>query len=128
MILLLDSSTPLCKLTLVMDDDRVSDEWQADRELAKHLLTYLEKQLEKVGASWNDVQGIGVMKGPGSFTGLRIGVTVMNTLADTNHIPIVGTNGEDWQHVAILRLKNGEDDKVVLPEYGRQANITKPRK
>jgi len=68
------------------------------------------------------------MKGPGSFTGLRIGITVFNTIADTNNVPIVGETGDSWQDKAIMRLENGENDHVVLPEYGSEANITKPRK
>ena len=39
MILLLDTSTPVCKLTLVDGDWRYEDEWQADRTLAKNLPT-----------------------------------------------------------------------------------------
>lgn len=128
MIVLLDTSTPICRLTLVNGDVRTHDEWQADRTLAKNLLKYLEEKLAEQGSAFKDISGIGVMKGPGSFTGLRIGITVLNTIADANTAPIVGETGEDWQEKALARLSNGENDKVVLPEYGREANITTPRK
>lgn len=128
MILLLDTSTPLCRLTFIEGDWRFDDEWQADRQLAKGLLTYLRDQLEKNGKTWGDISGIGVFSGPGSFTGLRIGLTVLNTLADAEAIPIVGTNGENWQNHAKERLDSGENDQIVLPFYGSEAHITKPRK
>lgn len=128
MILLLDTSTPLCRLTFMDGDWRYDDEWQADRQLAKGLLTYLHDQLEKNDKTWSDISGIGVFSGPGSFTGLRIGLTVLNTLADAEAIPIVGTNGGDWQNHAKERLSNGENDRIVLPFYGSEAHITKPRK
>lgn len=128
MILLLDTSTPICKVTLVSKSDTYSDEWQADRELAKHLLKYITDQLEKNGASWSDLSGIGVFQGPGSFTGLRIGLTVLNTASEALEIPIVGETGEDWQEKAKSRLRNGENDQIVLPFYGSEAHITKPRK
>jgi len=74
------------------------------------------------------VTGLVVYQGPGSFTGLRIGITVFNTLAYTNKWPIVGTTGDNWRQAGIQRLEQGENDEIVLPEYGGEANITTPRK
>lgn len=128
MIVILDTSTPLCKLTLIDGDNRKYDEWQADRNLAKGLLAYLHEQLQTQGKDWSDIKGIGVFRGPGSFTGLRIGLTVANTIADAEAIPIVGSDGDDWADDAISRLENGQNDQVVLPLYGSEAHITKPRK
>ena len=128
MIILLDTSTPVCRLTLVNGDERIHNEWQADRTLAKHLLRYLHDQLAQQGKSFTDVTGIGVFQGPGSFTGLRIGMTVLNTIADAQAIPIVGTQGEDWQNEALVRLEAGKNDQMILPFYGSEAHITTPRK
>lgn len=124
MIILLDTSTATCFLTVVDDEARQDFEWQAGRTLARGLLKFLE---EKTG-DLHDISGIGVMKGPGSFTGLRIGLTVANTLADGLHVPIVGVTGENWQGRALEKLRSGEDEKIVLPEYGSAAHITAPKK
>ena len=128
MIVLLDTSTYECKLTFVDGEWRYDATWQADRELAKGLLGYIQTQLESQSKTWTDLTGLGVLKGPGSFTGLRIGITVLNTVAYAQHIPIVGETGDDWLKVAVQRLLNGESDSIVLPEYGGEANITLPRK
>lgn len=124
MIILLDTSTATCFLTVVDDETRQDFEWQAGRTLARGLLKFLE---EKTGDLHN-ISGIGVMKGPGSFTGLRIGLTVANTLADSLNIPIAGATGEDWQKVALKKLHAGENERIVMPEYGAAAHITAPRK
>ena len=124
MIILLDTSTATCFLTVVDNEVRQDFEWQAGRTLARGLLKFLE---EKTG-DLRDISGIGVMKGPGSFTGLRIGLTVANTLADSLNIPIVGTTGEDWREMALKKLRAGENEKIVMPEYGAAAHITAPRK
>jgi len=128
MILLLDTSTPVCKVSLVDGDWRFDDEWESGRTLAKGLLGYLQDILTKNDKVWTDVSGIVGFKGPGSFTGLRIGLTVLNTFADSESIPIVGATGEDWQTVGLQRLSSGENDKLVMPEYGAEAHITTPRK
>ena len=124
MIILLDTSTATCFLTVVDDEARQDFEWQAGRTLARGLLKFLE---EKTG-DLHDIGGIGVMKGPGSFTGLRIGLTVANTLADSLNIPIAGAMGEDWRETALKKLRAGENEKIVMPEYGAAAHITAPRK
>jgi len=128
MIILLDTSTPVCRLTLVDGEQQWHNEWQADRTLAKGLLGYLQAQLALHGKGFGDVSGIGVFQGPGSFTGLRIGITVLNTIADAQNVPIVGVTGDDWQQQALTRLQSGENDTMVLPFYGSEAHITTPRK
>lgn len=128
MILLLDTSTPICKLTFVDGENHYNNEWRADRELARGLLGYLNEQLNSQNKTWQDISEIGVFEGPGSFTGLRIGLTVLNTIAASESIPIVGARGESWQIDALKRLSDGEDDKIVLPFYGSEPHITTPRK
>lgn len=128
MILLIDTSTPVCRLTLLNDDERFDKEWQADRTLARDLLKHLSEFLSEHDLNWSSLTGLGVYQGPGSFTGLRIGLTVFNTIADSEHIPIVGGRGDNWQDEVLTTLKTGGDDKIVLPFYGAEANITKARK
>lgn len=128
MILLLDTSTPVCKLSFVQGDWRFDDEWESGRTLAKGLLAYLQDNLAKNDKKWTDISGIVAYKGPGSFTGLRIGLTVLNTFADSESVPIVGATGDDWQTVGLDRLSRGENDELVMPEYGAEAHITTPRK
>lgn len=129
MILLLDTSTPVCRLALVAKNGKKTNyEWQAGRELAKGLHAFIFEKLQREGCDWHDITGLGVFKGPGSYTGLRIGLTVVNTLADSLEVPIVGSAGDDWQSEALKRLQADEDDQLVLPDYGGGANITAPRK
>ncbi|HTK39904.1 MAG TPA: tRNA (adenosine(37)-N6)-threonylcarbamoyltransferase complex dimerization subunit type 1 TsaB [Patescibacteria group bacterium] len=128
MIILLDTSTPECRLTLVHGNESKDFTWQADRELATGLLGFIRDCLADQNATFSDISGIGVLKGPGSFTGLRIGMTVANTLADSLQVPIVGEVSSEWQSKALQRLSDGENDTMLLPEYGGDANITKPRK
>jgi tRNA threonylcarbamoyladenosine biosynthesis protein TsaB len=128
MILLLDTSTPTCNLTLIDGEQQFEAQWLAERQLARGLLSFINEQLAARGYSWSDVTGIGVYRGPGSFTGLRIGLAVLNTLADGQQVPIVGTDGDDWRQAAITRLKASENDRIVLPLYGGDAHITKQRK
>lgn len=129
MIVLLDTQTGLCRVGIVIGDTApIWYEWQADRQLAHGLLGFLCECLAGQGATFHDITGIGAYRGPGSFTGLRIGLTVANTLSDTLAVPIVGETDSEWAQNAILRLNRSENDNIVMPEYGAEAHITKPRK
>jgi tRNA threonylcarbamoyladenosine biosynthesis protein TsaB len=99
--------------------------WPAGRTLARDLPGEIDGLID---GKYSDVTGIIVFKGPGSFTGLRIGITVANALAYAENIPIIGTNGEDWLEAGLAKLASSIDDKIVLPEYGAPANITTPKK
>ena len=139
MILFIDSSTEKLRLWLKNDDFEVNFEKTLGREMAKNILVEIKEFLAENGANWQNLRGICVFAGPGSFTGLRIGVTVANTLADSLKIPIIGeknsdnskNNGENlenWREIALEKLNSGADDKIALSFYGAEANITKPRK
>lgn len=124
MILSLQTSGPTCHVWL--DDAEYS--WEAHRTLAHGLLAYLEECLTKENKTFKDLSGLIVFQGPGSFTGLRIGITVMNTIAASERLAIVGETGDDWLSHGHTRLNRGENDKMVVPEYGGEAHITQPKK
>lgn len=128
MILFLNTSTGNCRIWL---GENIFEK-ELNRNMARDILKFLEDSLENIGKDYKDLEGIGFFAGPGSFTGLRIGASVANTLADGLNIPIVAIKKEDedddWRQKAFEKLKNNENDKIALPFYGRDANITKPRK
>jgi tRNA threonylcarbamoyladenosine biosynthesis protein TsaB len=130
MILALRTDSPEAEVYLLDTEGKTVDTyiWQAHRTLARDLLKVMNERLISQKADWQDIEGIVLYKGPGSFTGLRIGAAVANTVAYSENVPIVGTNGEKWLDDGFARLRRGENNKIILPEYGSAANITKPKK
>lgn len=129
MILTIKTDTSVCDLGLYSDDAKLTGKtWEAGRQLAAQLPEAIEVFLKGNQKKFDDLESVIVFKGPGSFTGLRIGATVANTIAYAQSIPIVGTKGESWIQGGLIKLKNGENDKVILPEYESDAHITTPRK
>ena len=102
--------------------------WEAHRELSKTIFTELHTLLTRHKKDFSDIEGVVVFQGPGSFTGLRIGITVANALAYSLQKPIVGTMQDEWQATGLARLQKGDNDRIVLPHYGAEAHITAPRK
>lgn len=129
-ILAIRTDKPEAELYLYNKKEQVdSCMWQAHRELSSTLLVKIEEILEKNSLQKKDITAVLVFRGPGSFTGLRIGVAVANTLAYALNIPIAGGQGDDWladidQHLHGLRSYTNS----VAPNYGSEAHITRPRK
>ena len=65
-------------ITIGLDDKRFRA--SAREEKSQKLLPFIDEILKKEGKSVKDITEIEVYPGPGSFTGLRVGVTVANAL------------------------------------------------
>jgi tRNA threonylcarbamoyladenosine biosynthesis protein TsaB len=98
--------------------------WQAHRELAETIHLKIRDILQGQQKDLKDIDGIIAYQGPGSFTGLRIGLSVANALADGLGVPIVASRGDDWQQTGLTRLQKGEQDQVAMLEYGAPVHIT----
>jgi tRNA threonylcarbamoyladenosine biosynthesis protein TsaB len=106
----------------------VYEVWPAHRELAETIHKKIEEILSRSSKDLSDIEGIVCFKGPGSFTGLRIGLTIGNTLAYAQRIPVVAKENPDWLEKGIEDLIVSKNDKIAIPEYGAGPNITKQRK
>ena len=127
-ILTIRTDKPEAEIGLYDDRRQLAYEvWQAHRALAETLHTKIDSLLASQQKTLNAIEGIVVYKGPGSFTGLRIGLTVANTLAYSLGMPVV-SNTNAWIEDGIDRLLAGENEIVALPEYGAPVHITQPKK
>jgi tRNA threonylcarbamoyladenosine biosynthesis protein TsaB len=102
------------------------ESWPAHRELAETIHKKIELMLKSKAMSWSDIQGIVCFKGPGSFTGLRIGLTVGNAISFGLHVPIVAEKGDNWLQTGSERLQNKQSDPMAMPYYGSPVYTTKP--
>jgi tRNA threonylcarbamoyl adenosine modification protein YeaZ len=129
LILTLRTDKPKAEIGLFQDDKQLAySTWEAHRQLAETIHLKLKEVLDAENKTFKDIEGIVIFKGPGSFTGLRIGFSVANALADSIQIPIVATESNDWVQLGVSRLLNGDNETASLPEYGAPPKTTTPRK
>jgi tRNA threonylcarbamoyladenosine biosynthesis protein TsaB len=128
-ILTIRTDKPEAEIGLFADGEQVAYEvWYAHRELSITLHQKIADMLAAQHKQFEDIQGIVAFAGPGSFTGLRIGLTVANALAYGLDIPVVASKGEQWIEIGIERLKQSQADVIALPEYGAPPHITQQKK
>lgn len=92
-ILALSTSGRLCSVVL-MDGETVlsEDSFYHEMELLKRLTQRIENVLAAAGSDLNHVEAYAVDTGPGSFTGVRIGVMTAKALAWARRAPIAGVS------------------------------------
>ncbi|MFA4880173.1 MAG: tRNA (adenosine(37)-N6)-threonylcarbamoyltransferase complex dimerization subunit type 1 TsaB [Candidatus Doudnabacteria bacterium] len=83
---------------------------------SEKLLPAVEKLLSKNKLTLKDLKGIGVVRGPGSFTGVRVGVACANALGFALNIPIMGVKYRENLNI-FSQLKRGQKFKSVVPFY-----------
>jgi len=76
----------------VMDDDLLKGEFTLNHKLthSEQMMPLLDSLLSHLELNMSDIDLIGVSVGPGSFTGIRIGVAAANAMAMALDIPVVG--------------------------------------
>ncbi len=122
-VLYIDTSSDQSKIALFEDNAILAEEvWVGHSDLSETLLTKIEQLLKKSGLKLFNLNNIAIFPGPGSYTGLRIGITTANFLSWSLQISIMPARIESGK-----LIKTRANEKYVLPKYLKPAHITKPR-
>lgn len=118
LILIIETSTEVCSVSLVKDgvllDLIESDEGQNHARL---VTVFAQELFQRNSIVSSELNAVAVSKGPGSYTGLRIGVSTAKGICYASHIPLiaVGTLEAMAKHVSLNRQSFGiPTDKPVL--------------
>ena len=91
----------------IYDGSRVVYEHKqhATREFTEQFIYELQKGLQICGIGFENIAAIAVVKGPGSYTGLRVGISTAKTIAFVHKIPIYSLSSLE---LMALQQKNKE--------------------
>lgn len=112
-------------------------------KLSQTLLSEINLLLRRNRVSFEDLKGIIVVQGPGSFTGLRVGISVANSLGYGLETPVVGVKKCKVQSAkckikspklkisyksilekGLKELRYAKLGKIVRPFYGEEPHVT----
>lgn len=129
MILTIKTDKPEAEVGLFFDtgQERQYRKWLAHRQLAESIHKEIDALLKAEQISWNQLTAIICYGGPGSFTGLRIGISVANALAYSLGVPIAGASGGDWIIEGFKKINSAKADQLIKPNYGKSPHITTPK-
>jgi len=91
MLLAVDTSTRAMGIAIFDGHNVLSQEsWQTSQHHTVELARAVKNNINRVGLTVDDLTGLGIALGPGSFTGLRIGMAFMKGIAFHQQLPLVG--------------------------------------
>jgi tRNA threonylcarbamoyladenosine biosynthesis protein TsaB len=90
MLLAVDTSTARAGIALYDGDVLAEVVWQAGRDHGRHLMPAVQETMLRLGKIPADLTAVAAARGPGSFTGLRVGLAVARGLAVALDIPLYG--------------------------------------
>lgn len=92
-VLGIEAATPVAGVAVVEDGRILAERLVNNRRThSVNLLPMIKAVIEEAGITPQDINGVAVSAGPGSFTGLRIGMTTAKTLAWIWQIPVIGVS------------------------------------
>lgn len=89
-ILAVDTATEACSAALLVGEKVLSRWEEAPRDHTRKILPMVQSLLDEAGSSLSELDAIAFGRGPGSFTGVRIGIGVAQGLAFGAGVPLIG--------------------------------------
>ncbi|MDT3357429.1 MAG: tRNA (adenosine(37)-N6)-threonylcarbamoyltransferase complex dimerization subunit type 1 TsaB [Bacteroidota bacterium] len=141
-LILIETSTSLCSTALSEDGKIISYKENADRSHASLTAQFISDMLEEHGLTAGDCDAVCVSMGPGSYTGLRVGVSTAKGLCFGAGKPLLAIGSLDilvWNAISGSKLPEGcryivpmidarrmEVYSAVFTPDGRQVRETAP--
>lgn len=120
-LLTIDTSSTQCAVGLLHGDVLLERVSEAKRQSAQRVLPMISELLLEAKIQLSDIDIIAVVAGPGSFTGVRIGVAVAQGLSMSAAIPVVPLSS--LALLAIAAVSESSVDRVLVSEEARDGEL-----
>ncbi|HET6555469.1 MAG TPA: tRNA (adenosine(37)-N6)-threonylcarbamoyltransferase complex dimerization subunit type 1 TsaB [Dyella sp.] len=108
-LLALETSTEACSVALIHGDEVIARSEIAPRRHAELVLPMADALLAEAGLGRHALDAIAVGRGPGAFTGVRLGISLAQGMALALDVPVITVSS-----LAALALEAPEDDAAIL--------------
>ncbi|MCS6860948.1 MAG: tRNA (adenosine(37)-N6)-threonylcarbamoyltransferase complex dimerization subunit type 1 TsaB [Abditibacteriales bacterium] len=120
-MLVIETSGNTCGVAVSVDGCVQAVRYLEDRSsLSQRIMGLVDETLQAASCAVHDLNGIAVSLGPGSWTGLRIGVTTAKALAQGLRVPLVGVPTFD---AAARRMRHAPDQRLFIVAPCRKGEV-----
>lgn len=121
-LIAMDTSTKTLAVSMLEGNcETASVQIEANRNHSIQLVPVIQSMMAEQGWQFNELRGIAVGLGPGSYTGIRIGVTVAKTMAWARSLPVLGVSS--LSALALPFLLDSSSAWVVPLMDGRRGQV-----
>ncbi len=123
-ILSIDTSGKICSVS-VMENEKIlkTISNSSEREHSQTLMPTINNILEELNLKIDDINLLSCSRGPGSFTGIRVGMATIKALSDAKNIPIAGVDTLKALAYSVIRKKGKKECKILSMLDARNENV-----
>lgn len=115
-IIQIDTATEVCSVSISIEGITLDQIQSSEPNMHASLLTgYVEQILSRNNLQFSDISAVAVSMGPGSYTGLRIGVSTAKGLCYALDIPLIGINTLESMYKGFVKGVNVTPDSLYFP-------------
>jgi len=122
-ILTLETTGPKASVAIIDQDGNIAD-INGD-ELLNHLKSVMpmtQELIQKLGLSMKDITAVAASKGPGSFTGIRIGVSAARALGQALSVPCIGVPTLETFRYNLAVNDQKRNESIICPIFDARRN------
>lgn len=114
LILNIETATPVLSLALSRDGEVVaSRDYDTQNSHAEMITVLISEMMKETHSAYNDLDAVAVSKGPGSYTGLRIGVSTAKGLCYAGNIPLIAVSTLQAMALGMAANSDNSDDNTL---------------
>ena len=144
-ILAIDTSSKICSVSILEDNNLIIEKHNDDEKThSQKLMPLIDELFKESNLTLDNIDLLACSQGPGSFTGIRIGISTVKAFADVKNIPIIGTTSleslaynidtdgliatlidakHDNVYFALYDLEDGKYKQVIEPVSDSISNV-----
>ena len=123
-VLSIDTSSKIASIAII-EDGRVLDEMHvlSEEEHSQTLMPMIEKMFNDNNMDLDEIDLIGCSRGPGSFTGIRIGIATAKAFSDAKNIPLIGVDSLEALAYSVVIEKENNDCEILAMINAKNDNV-----
>lgn len=123
-ILSIDTSSAVCSVALLENGKTLKViSTNSEKEHSQTLMPMIKKLFEETNLTMDDLNLLACSRGPGSFTGIRVGIATAKALSDAKNIPISGVDSLKALAYGVLIKKGKKDCKILSLIDAKNENV-----
>ncbi|SKB43414.1 tRNA (adenosine(37)-N6)-threonylcarbamoyltransferase complex dimerization subunit type 1 TsaB [Daejeonella lutea] len=116
LILLIETATTSCSVALSEGGKVIAVKEANERNIhASHITLFIEEVMKTANKQFSDLNAVAISKGPGSYTGLRIGVSTAKGLCYALDIPMLSVNTLEAMASGLLKAREISRSAYLIP-------------
>ncbi len=123
-VLAIDTSSSICSVAIVENGEVVKGlRSRNEKEHSENLMPMVDELFKETKLTLNDIDVLACGVGPGSFTGIRVGIATIKALSDSKDLPVVEVNSLEALAYSALIKQGMHDCKVLSMIDARNDNV-----